>query len=83
MNMTIEAMPNAQSLPSGTLSRLSLFADWTGTNAPALILDGDGVPAERFMCYAQANGLNLDWLFMADEKELVMQVHRAAKEARA
>ena len=69
-------------MPAGVLDRLALFAEWTGTEPPAAILDGDSF-APDFLRYAHANGLSLDWVWMGDERGLVMQAHHAAKGRRA
>lgn len=62
--------------------RLTLFAQWTGTTPPEGILDGEGAEAtfsDALLTYAEAEGLSLDWLWLADDRGLVMACHNAAK----
>lgn len=69
-------------VPAGARERLSLFAEWTGTTPPAAILDGDSFAAD-FLRYAATTGLSLDWVWLADERSLVMQAHNATRGGRA
>lgn len=72
--------------PAGMLDRLTLFAEWTGTTPPDTILEdqGDGWTfSTEFLAYCNANGLNLDWVWLNDERGLVMAYHNAALRGRA
>lgn len=62
-----------------TMERLGLFAEWTGTTPPEKVLDDDGAPTGQFLAYCRDNGLSLDWLFLGDERGLVMQAHNRAR----
>ena len=62
-----------------TMERLNLFAEWTGTTPPEKVLDDGGAPTDQFLAYCRDNGLSLDWLFLGDERPLVMEAHRRAR----
>lgn len=69
--------------PEGVLDRLALFAEWTGTTPPQRLLNGEGEDrtfTDELLSYCDQNGLSLDWLWLADEKSLVMQAFHSAKE---
>lgn len=69
-------------MPSGTMHRLFLFAEWTGTTPPARILEGEGADrtfAPELLAYAAENGLSLDWLLLNDERGLVMAQHNQVR----
>ncbi|WP_028031124.1 hypothetical protein [Gemmobacter nectariphilus] len=69
-------------MKAAAAERLALFAEWTGTTPPERILDGEGAEAtfsDALLAYAEAEGLSLDWLWLADDKGLVMACHNAAK----
>ncbi|WP_017999959.1 hypothetical protein [Paracoccus sp. N5] len=69
--------------PEGVLDRLTLFAEWTGTTPPKRLLNGEGEDrtfTDELLVYCDQNGLSLDWLWLADEKSLVMQAFHAARE---
>ena len=59
-----------------TAVRLAQFAEWTGTEAPESLLDGDGAPTDELLDFCKSQGLSLDWLFLGDAKGLVMAQHR-------
>lgn len=74
---------NNTGLPGDALDRLALFAEWTGTTPPETILEdqGDGWTfSTKFLRYANATGLSLDWFWLGDERGLVMAYHRQAME---
>ena len=81
MTLIGRACANNTLYPHGTLDRLALFAEWTGTTPPETILEdqGDGWTfSTKFLRYAETTGLSLDWVWLGDEKSLVMQAHAVA-----
>ncbi|MCL4065095.1 hypothetical protein M3484_00700 [Pseudomonas sp. GX19020] len=49
------------------MQRLAQFEEWTGTEAPSAITEGEGKDrtfAHDFLIYANENNLSLDWLWM-------------------
>lgn len=86
MTIIDRACANNTPYPAGTLDRLALFAEWTGTTPPETILEdqGDGWTfSTEFLAYCDTNGLSLDWVWLDDEKSLVLQAHNAALRGRA
>lgn len=59
-------------------SRLKSFAAWTGTVAPQSMLDDDGAPTDELLDYCRHENLSLDWLFLGDEKSLVLGLRKKA-----
>lgn len=75
-------LDRSATMRTAAAERLALFAEWTGTTPPERILDGEGTEAtfsDALLAYAEAEGLSLDWLWLADDKGLVMAGHHAAK----
>ncbi|MFN3276106.1 MAG: hypothetical protein ACK41U_15720 [Paracoccus sp. (in: a-proteobacteria)] len=71
-------------LPAGTRDRLALFAEWTGADPfpPERIVEAaeDGHTfTDDFLRYCNDNGLSLDWVWLADERGLVIAAYDAAK----
>ena len=82
MNMHNPASGNAPGLSAGALERLALFAEWTKTEPPTKILDGEGENrtfAAELLIYADANGMSLDWFWLGNERGLVMQAFHQAR----
>lgn len=71
-------------LPCGTRDRLALFAEWTGAEQfpPSKILmrtDNCDTFSPEFLAYCLANGLSLDWVWLGDERSLVIGAFHAAQ----
>ena len=62
-------------------SRLEKYAKWTETQAPAQMLDDDGAPTDELLDYCRAESLSLDWLFLGDERCLVLGLRRREEKA--
>lgn len=72
--------------PAGMMDRMALFAEWTGTTPPETILEdqGDGWTfSEEFLTFCALNGMSIDWVWLGDEKSLVLEAHNAALRGRA
>ncbi|MDF0603456.1 hypothetical protein P1J78_22245 [Psychromarinibacter sp. C21-152] len=65
---------------AATRERLEQFAEWTGTEAPATILDDEGAPTQELLAYARNEELCLDWLFLGDVRPLVQAYRRRHEE---
>ncbi|WP_265502211.1 hypothetical protein [Paracoccus beibuensis] len=71
-------------VPAGTRDRLALFAEWTGTAPfPAdKILEGskdERTFTDAFLRHCNDTGMSIDWVWLNDEKGLVIAAHHAAK----
>lgn len=55
-----------------TDSRLTQFANATGTIAPEVIIDEFGVPSAELLIYCRNCKLSLDWLFLGEHRENFM-----------
>lgn len=74
----------AAGLPLGTRDRLALFAEWTGEAAfpPEQVLDGpqgERSFSHAFLRYCDKTGLSLDWVWLSDQRGLVVAAHLAAE----
>lgn len=88
MNAALMKPAAARRLPHGVRDRLSLFAEWTGAPlfpADQVVeeCDGGDTFTASFLRYCSDNGASLDWLWLGDERGLVIQAHHALKEGRA
>lgn len=71
-------------LPHGVRDRLALFAEWTGAPlfpADQVVEECDGGQTftTGFLRYCSDNGASIDWLWLGDERGLVVGFHRNAK----
>lgn len=84
---TIERVrANNTPYPAGMTDRLALFAEWTGTTPPDTILEdqGDGWTfSTEFLTFCALNGMSIDWVWLGDEKSLVLGAHNAALRGQA
>ncbi|KJZ31565.1 hypothetical protein TW83_07820 [Paracoccus sp. S4493] len=82
--LPVKSLRKIAGLPCGTRDRLALFAEWTGAPVfdPAQVVekteDGDTFSTE-FLAYCCATGLSLDWVWLGDERSLVMGAFHAAQ----
>ena len=77
-------LKKAAGLPLGARDRLALFAEWTGAPRfdPNEIVerteDGDTFSTE-FLTYCAVTGLSIDWVWLGDERSLVLGAFNAAQ----
>lgn len=71
-------------LPAGTRDRLALFAEWTGCPLfPAEQMlerteDGDTF-STPFLHYCNEHGMSLDWVWLHDERGVVIAARQTMK----
>ena len=71
-----------QPLPEGVQERLALFAEWTGTKPPEKLTEGEGMDrtfSDELLMFCEETGLSLDWLWLGDERPLVIAAFHAAQ----
>lgn len=78
----------ADRTPGGVRERFALFADWTGaplfpfenmTEGP----DSDRTFSTAFLRYCADYGMSIDWVWLGDERSLVLEAFYKAQEDRA
>lgn len=84
MNAAMTKSAAARRLPHGVRDRLALFAEWTGAPlfpADQVVeeCDGGDTFTASFLRYCSVNGASLDWLWLGDERSLVVGFHNNAK----
>ena len=73
-------------LSGGVHERLTLFAEWTGTKPPEKLTEGAGDErtfSDDLLMFCHETGLSLDWVWLGDEKSLVLQAFNAAQGGQA
>lgn len=68
--------------------RLALFAKWTGAQqfpvkSTLEACEGGNTFSDAFLHYCNKNGMSLDWVWLGDERGVVIEAFRNAKGARA
>lgn len=73
------------SSPASVMERFALFSEWTG--APLFPIEDmtEGPEDDRtfstaFLHYCAAHGMSIDWVWLGDERSLVIGAFHAAKE---
>lgn len=74
----------ARRYPAGVSERLAMFAEWTGTQLFPIENVVEGLDDERtfstdFLRFCNENGLSLDWVWLGDERSLVIEAFHSAK----